>query len=688
MELSVKQLIELSKNSISESYIYKAISVSRAKGRKSWQTVEEKGELLIKYDSIPTPTKSKLPELGQIRATVRSDKVSNVDKEKLDAISNLQNRLVSNNDDLKFYLKYFEFEKSIHYARACEWLRLLLEFKGKKAIKKIGFYDKNDLRTAVLQYLKEEQNEALKNVTSIQTLQRKEIAFNKKGYKTLLDGNTGKKNGQKLTQDAEDFILFTYSDHRKFSIEETTRIYNKACYNESLPLFGNKTVTSQTIKTFLFHPSQKQIWYAPRHGKSFARNEFEMVIKRKRASFGGAMWVLDGSPLELHYKKCKKTTDKNGKTKNIWTTGRKYIFAAIDAHSEAILGYSISETETIETVKDCLRKAVRQTNTFPIQLQYDNSSALKSGQIQSVMKAISRYNTPASVGNARAKIIESFFHRFCTEVLKYEHNFSGGNITTKKIDSKDNREWIKDNFDLLPTELELDEQIEKAVIQWNYEKKEGHEITRYENFAKDKEKQRPFDAKLYREAFFFWGKDTKHGRGEYKYTNDGITIQYQNEKYSFISYDASLNSRILHGNYQVRFDPNSLGNDDSLLWLYKNDVPFTIDEQHVALAKAPEQPMAIVDYTEGSRQELENIWKAQKEQMLLVDEMRVSRIDNVPDNMKIIQKSNIQKDYLNAIEDAQKTITIGQDSKINYSNNLLFNFQNDSDDDDELEIAG
>ncbi|MFN8690945.1 MAG: hypothetical protein ACK5XL_13155, partial [Cyclobacteriaceae bacterium] len=78
---------------------------------------------------------------------------------------------------------------------------------------------------------------------------------------------------------------------------------------------------------------------------------------------------------------------------------------------------------------------------MPYQILYDNSSAIQSYRAQEAIHKISVTAFAAQAGNARAKIVENFFHLFNQDVQKFRPGFTH-NPFAISLNNRPNREAL------------------------------------------------------------------------------------------------------------------------------------------------------------------------------------------------------------------------------------------------------
>jgi hypothetical protein len=106
----------------------------------------------------------------------------------------------------------------------------------------------------------------------------------------------------------------------------------------------------------------------------------------------------------------------------------------------------------------------------------------------------------------------------------------------------------------------------------------------------------------------------------YPYTNEGIQIQHENKKLSFVTDNPVFNSKHIGARFAVKFDPSN----PSEVFLYEihkdTPVPFLFNDQHLSLSSTVEFSQALADRKEGEGKLLSEHLDKKKEQIALVKE--------------------------------------------------------------------
>lgn len=357
--------------------------------------------------------------------------------------------------------------------RAAGWLRLINEFDVKKA-RAIGFKNINDFRKELFKRCLNEQTSepALIRfkkglITNIRTLVKNAVDYRNTGISALMHKGTGNVNREKADTLGHAKLIELASNQVKYSFEDIALMFN------TWALANNKErLTSSTIKKYLNTPKIKKVWFYARHGKLAADNVIQPLINRDKPSFPDALWSLDGTSMQLYYK--KETEILNKKTGKIETKivikSDLYPYFVTDGHSGAIIGHSIAFTETSELVTASIRDTISKHGNLPYQMQYDNSSANISYAMKSLMSNMSRVHFPCEPLKGRSKYVEGIIGHFQQRVLRYYKNFKGGNVTVRSLNSKANPELLKHlckNPELLPNREQVLADFEAAVSSFN-----------------------------------------------------------------------------------------------------------------------------------------------------------------------------------------------------------------------------
>ncbi len=454
-------------------------------------------------------------------------------------------------------------------ARAAGWLRLINEFDVKKA-RKLGFENINDFRAEVFKRCLNEQTAKptplvkFKKglITNENRFYKNALIYKREGIQALVHKGIGNANREKADTHVHAKLLELASKAVKYSWEDVSMMYNDWALEVEKP-----QMTTSAIKKYLNTPKIKKVWFYARHGKLAGDNELQTLISREKPSFPDALWSTDGTSMQLYY------IDENGKIQS-----DLYVYFVTDAHTEAIIGYSIGYAETSGMVENALRMAVYRYGFKPYQLQYDNSSANISGAIQNLMGNMSRVHFPCEPYKGRAKYVESIIGHFQQRILRKMEEFKGGNITSKSLNSKANPELLakyKKNPQLLKTLPELLAAFDSAINDWNSRGEKRDNYGRFVGLRKIEKYTAVVNPKRARLNYFdqismFLVQQPK----PYTYGPQGIEIEVGGKLHKFVVPDPDTVGDFIFANENMgeKFTVKMDREKPEMIALYKNGI--------------------------------------------------------------------------------------------------------------------
>lgn len=277
-------------------------------------------------------------------------------------------------------------------------------------------------------------------------------AWKADGYQSVVSGKLGNSSALKITGDFLKLIVAL--KRSKVPVYTDTQLFEKA--NEIAEERGWKPIRSLSgMKKWLNSPSVEPLWYDAVYGEQAARQRYGRKHKTALPTRRDTLWYGDGTKLNLYYR------DEQGKVR---TT---QVYEVIDAMSEVLLGYCISDTEDYEAQYHAYRMAIQKSGHKPYEIVYDNQGGHKKLDSDGFIGKICRVHRPTQPYNGESKTIESVFGRFQAQVLHKDWRFTGQNVTAKKASSRPNVEFIEANKDSLYTLEELKDAYAAARKEWN-----------------------------------------------------------------------------------------------------------------------------------------------------------------------------------------------------------------------------
>lgn len=346
---------------------------------------------------------------------------------------------------------YLPLEHLEKYNTACAYLHLL-SVTSPKSARELGFPDLMKLTSAIIQ-LVEARNVSLP--ASYSKLKAKVREYEKEGATCVISKKFCNKNTEKISAQGAAYIKELFGYGNNYSIERVALEYNLHASQQGwLPL------TTGAVRYNLNKMGLMQQLLMGRENEGEWRNKFDLNISRQRPSRPGMLWVGDATPFELYYQ--TETAEGGRNTRNYWN--RKVVYVVIDAFNDAVMGFSIGETESSALAERAWYNACINTGIAPEQIKTDNFGSKELRSTYSALAKTPQHFTPSSVGNARDKVVEQFFGKINDAVLRDYHNYAGGNITAKKQPNRDLLNKIKSDF---PYEEECVQQIVACLNRWN-----------------------------------------------------------------------------------------------------------------------------------------------------------------------------------------------------------------------------
>ena len=398
----------------------------------------------------------------------------------------------------------------------------------------------------------------------IARLKAKIKAFKADGYRSLISGKVGNLNTIKITPEFGQLLIAlkrcrvpVYTDAQLF--EEANR---QAEANGWKPL---KSLSG--MKRWLNSAAIMPLWYDAVYGEQAARQKFGRKHRTALPTKRDALWYGDGTKLNLYYK------DDAGKVR---TT---QVYVVIDAMSEVMLGWHISDSEDYEAQYLAYRMAIQTSKHKPYEVVHDNQGGHKKLDADGLFKKLCHVHRTTQPYNGESKTIEAVFGRFQQQVLHKDWRFTGQNITAKKMSSRPNLEFIEENKDSLYTLEELKDAYAKATKEWNEMQHPAYGKSRqeaYDNSVNEETQQ----VTAHDMVDMFWVTAKRMST----FTDQGIsvTIKKQKRQYEVMSQpgmpDHEWRRQHTYERFVVKYDPYDFGS----VRLYKKEADGSLRFERVA----------------------------------------------------------------------------------------------------------
>ncbi|MFB9862724.1 transposase family protein [Rufibacter immobilis] len=578
----------LQEKGVSNQTILNGISRNKTNKTSNWVEKSINQQLFIAYTSLPKQSAKKLPSESLLwdLAKVRSHETKEEQRRQLvkflsDAIQRRCNsHFVEHLPDFTGKVKQ---DEAIKLAKKAEMMLCLIRLKGE--------YNKRLLHEAHL--LVENAPARYESYVSFTVrMEEAEKALLGGGlHAKMLHGNLGKSNARKLHEDLPwgKALISWYGSPTKPSLMDVWLLYRQEQATTKLSWPEIKAVRS--VGNFLNQPKIRKIWYASRHGMAAAREVLEPTIKRRKASFPDALWTCDGTTMQLVY------VNEQNKTRKAL-----YVYLVVDSYSGAIIGHSIGLSEDSALVAAALKDAITKTGHLPHTLQYDNSSANVSSEVQAMMSKMAKVHFPCEPYNGRAKRVERVILELEQRYLRHHEFFKGGNITVKSLDSKANPEYLVQlqKNRQLPDLDRVIQAFEESIYVYNHDSRKA--AARIGKYGQAHEKRRPTSPLEYATLFMNRRRETV------RYKNFGLTVQVGKERHTYEVVDKEGKTdydffgQYLDQSFEVHLDHEDL----SMVALYRENVFVT----YAFLKKEFAESQA--DMRAGERSELNERLKKRK----------------------------------------------------------------------------
>ncbi len=381
-------------------------------------------------------------------------------------------------------------------------------------------------------------------------LREKIRSYKKDGYASLISGKVGNASTLKITKEAGEYLVAL--KRSRVPVYTDSRIFEE--YNRVAPERGWKQIKSKRSLSIWFNrPDIQQLWWDAVYGEMSSHQRFGRKHRTELPGKRDALWYGDGTKLNLYYR------DDDGKMRTTM------VYEVVDAYSEVLLGYYISDHENFEVQYNAYRMAVQTSGHKPFEIVHDNQGGHKRLEKQKGTKEqgffdlICHVHRPTAPYSGQSKTIESVFKRFQEQELSKDWRFTGMNITAKKESSRPNLEFVEANKDQLFTLDELKARYAEARKAWNEAKHPATGISRIEMYEKSVNEETDV-VTVYDMVDIFWIWTKRPAT----FTDQGIEITIGGKKLPYEVYekpghpDHEWRKKNTYRQFHVKYDPNDL----------------------------------------------------------------------------------------------------------------------------------
>ena len=399
---------------------------------------------------------------------------------------------------------------------------------------------------------------------NVARLKAKIKAFKSDGYPSLISGKIGNRNTQKIT--GEFGRLLIALKRCRVPVYTDTQLFEEA--NRRAEANGWKPLKSLSgMKRWLNSAAIMPLWYDAVYGEQAARQKFGRKHRTALPTKRDALWYGDGTKLNLYYR------DDTGKVR---TT---QVYVVIDAMSEVMLGWHISDSEDYEAQYHAYRMAIQTSGHKPYEIVHDNQGGHKRLDADGLFSKLCHVHRTTQPYNGESKTIEAVFGRFQQQVLHKDWRFTGQNITAKKMSSRPNLEFIEENRDSLYTLAELKDAYILATKEWNEMQHPSYGTSRIYAYESSMNEE-THDVTAHDMVDMFWVTAKRMST----FTDQGISVTIKGKKrqYEVMSEpgipDHEWRRRHTYERFVVKYDPYDFGS----IRLYKKEADGSLRFERVA----------------------------------------------------------------------------------------------------------
>lgn len=474
-------------------------------------------EAMIGFDSLPTPLRNAYLE-------------KHPDAEKRMKEQLISNIMRTDSKAIRFYKEYQpaisaeQQDKYVLHAQVMnEMIRVEKEMEA--AQKKCGYLRKGVIWETVQGTCEKLRTLYGHTLPTSARLRDKYNAYKRTGYVALINQNSGNQAARKIGPDEARLLLKL--KRSKFPIYTDAQIFkeynclveehNQSASNEAEMWKPIKSLTS--VRNYLNEPAVMPLWYGAVYGMQKWKQKYCSQLKTELPQMRDALWYGDGTKLNLYYK------NEQGK---MCTTS---VYEVIDVYSEVLLGYDIAPNENFDNQYRAYRMAIETAQHRPYEIVTDNQGGHSKAVAQGFFAKLTALHKPTMPYNGQSKTIENAFYRFQAQVLHQIWYFTGQNVTTKKLNSKPNLEFIEQNAYALPTLVEVKEIYRQCREEWNGMAHPETGVARIDMYRMSENPETPVvtQTDIVR---MFWLKNPK----TVTYTAYGLQVEINKKKYHYDVY--------------------------------------------------------------------------------------------------------------------------------------------------------
>lgn len=424
----------------------------------SWSTrnvVKRKylnGRAFINYDTIPEPTREKLPSKEGLKIELQRQNSAYYEKILTFALNDVYNsvkrqywaREITEN---KRFNKLNQ-EQISYFSKRAAVIERAVELQSERNDK--GFF--NGLFYAYKSIYPNDYS--MKNRFSMALKKARENGI----LSVAIDKRTLRTREPKFKELHTSFAFNILSDPRAFKMPMAYEMLVEYC--EDLKI---ETPSITWLRDY--YRKNKNFIDIERYGKEVYEKEQKPYAKIIPALNRNTQWQIDGWEIPIY--------GKRQRADGSWETYFKFIlFAVLDAHSRKYVGFSIGESENTDLILKGLENAVKNTGVVPGEIVSDNHAFNKTKEAEYFKAELAKLGVIWTVdSNPRRKaILERSFRTLSECHLKKCYGYLGAGVRAKGKGARVPQELIDEytkNLSRFPGFDNIATDVIASIIEYN-----------------------------------------------------------------------------------------------------------------------------------------------------------------------------------------------------------------------------
>lgn len=370
---------------------------------------KENNRAFVLYDSIPSPTRAKLPSRETLERLYKDSQIDQLTQKYFHEMEYAQNRNFPAHMELYKQIGV-KFDERAAYAKKHAVWEVILSYYSEDGLV-------HDLRELHKAYCMLYPNHYVYNAMCSAIRKAREESIESLLVKKP---GCGRKKDFDVVVDA--WVMQALSSGKKYSRVKIHKLVCELCEET-----GRKTPSLTTIKNKV--RELLPIVNDGRNGKDshfYNKLPYQGILKAQNPN---DQWQVDGWRLPFYMK----------------DFGTLTLFWVLDACSGRIVGYHISRTENTETILKGIEDAVTNTGCLPFEILSDNHSFNQTSEAKYFKENIGKLGCTWNVSqNPRRKaLVERSFKTLGEQICKDEYGYTGEGLLTKNPDGRTSEELVE-----------------------------------------------------------------------------------------------------------------------------------------------------------------------------------------------------------------------------------------------------